>query len=170
MNLKEILINLNEQNLKILYEKYKQSIFLFILSIVKKYDISEDLTEETFIRIMKYHKSYNKLKNAKTWIFTIAKNTAYTYLSKNKELTIDDYQLQFIINNHNTIKTKDSLVIEEYLAYLTDLERNIVLLHIFGGLKHYEIAKILNLKNSQVRTKYSYALKKLKRRIENEKI
>ena len=169
MDLKELLTDLNESNLKELYITYKKSIFLFVLGIVKDYNLCEDITEEVFLRIIKYCKSYDKMQNPKTWIFTIAKNTAYTYLSKNKEVCFDDNQLEFIINKHNSIKNDTSIVVEEYLSHLTEIERNIVVLHIFGGLKHHEIAKILNIKSSQVRTKYAYALKKLKRRIYEKK-
>lgn len=164
MDLKDILVNLDNENLKKLYTNYKKPIFLFVLGIVKNYDLSEDITEEVFVRIMKYYKSYNKLKNPKTWIFTIAKNTAYTYLSKKEELLFENEKLEIIFNKYNTIKNDTSLIIEEYLSTLSDIERNIVILHIFGGLKHSEIAHILNMKSSQIRTKYSYALKKLKRR------
>ena len=165
MGLKEILTNLNEENLKELYITYKKPIFLFVLGIVKDYDLSEDITEEVFIKIIKYYKSYNRMYNPKTWIFTIAKNTAYTYLNKNREISIDNDKLDVIINKHNNIKNDTSIVVEEYLSQLTEIERNIVMLHVFAGLKHNEIAKILNIKSSQVRTKYAYALKKLKRRI-----
>lgn len=165
MNLKEILTNLNEENLKILYTTYKKPIFLFVLGIVKNYDLSEDITEEVFVRIIKYYKSYDCMHNPKTWIFTIAKNTAYTYLNKNKEISCDDDKLANIFNKYNNIKNDTSLLVEEYLSHLSETERSIVTLHIFGGLKHYEIAKLLNIKSSQVRAKYAYALKKLRRRI-----
>lgn len=165
MDLKDMLINMNSENIKKLYESYRQSIFLFVLGITKNYDLSEDITEEVFMRVIKYHKTYNMLKNPKTWLFTIAKNTAYTFLKKNNELLYENEELEKILNQHNKIKNEDSLVVEEYLSYLNDDERSIVILHIFGGLNCLEISKILNISHSQVRSKYSYALKKLKRRI-----
>ena len=151
--------------MKKLYTTYRHSIFLFVLGITKNYDLSEDITEEIFMRILKYHSTYNKFKNPKTWIFTIARNTTYTFLKKNNEIAYEQEDLENILNQHNKIKNDDSLVVEEYLSYLKDDERSIVILHIFGGLNCLEISKILSMSHSAVRSKYSYALKKLKRRI-----
>lgn len=165
MDLKQIIINLDSENIKELYSSYRHSIFLFVLGITKNYDLSEDITEEVFIRIIKYHKSYNRLMNPKTWIFTIAKNTTYTFIKKNIEISYSNEDLENILNQHNKIKNDNSLMVEEYLSYLNDDERSIVVLHVFGGLNCLEISKILNMSHSAVRSKYSYALKKMKRRI-----
>lgn len=169
MDLKEILINLDSENIKKLYETYRQPIFLFILGITKNYDVSEDITEEVFIRIIKYSNTYNIFKNPKTWIFSIAKNTTLTYIQKNKEIVYEKEKLEVLINKYNTVKNNDSLIVEEYLSHLNEDERNIVILHIFGGLNCLEIGKILNLKHSTVRSKYSYALKKLRGIINDKK-
>ena len=134
MDLKEMLANLDSENIKKLYTTYRHSIFLFVLGIAKNYDLSEDITEEVFVRIIKYNKTYNKFKNPKTWIFTIAKNTTYTFLKKNNEIPYETEDLESLLNQHNKIKNDDSLVVEEYLSYLKDDERSIVILHIFGGL------------------------------------
>lgn len=166
MNLKEILTNLNETNIKKLYESYKHSIFLFVLGITKNYSLSEDITEEVFLRIIKYSKTYNRFQNPKTWIFTIAKNTTYTFMKKNMEIPYDNDNFEIILNKHNKVKDENSLIVEEYLSYLNEDERNIVILHIFGGLNCLEISKILKISHSKVRSKYSYSLKKLRRKIE----
>ena len=118
MILKEILVNLNSENLKKLYTLYRQPIFLFVLGITKNYDLSEDITEEVFVRVIKYHKTYNILKNPKTWLFTIAKNTTYTFLKKNKDILYENEELEKVLNQHNKIKNNDSLIVEEYLSYL----------------------------------------------------
>lgn len=169
MKLRMILTNLNDDNLKILYEEYKEAIFLFILSIVKNKSIAEDLTQDTYIRIIKYHDSYNPLYNPKTWIFQIAKNVSYTYLDKQKEISIKDEILEPLLDSKNKIKLDESYMIREYLSNLNEIDRNIVLLHIFGGLKHYEIAKIVRLTHSNVKQRYRKIIKKLKKELSNEK-
>lgn len=168
MNLKEILLDLNEENITTLYNSYKNPIFLFVLNIAKNYHMSEDITEEVFMRILKYHDTYDRFKNPKTWIFTIAKNTTYSYLKKNTDVLLEDDKLEFIFNKYNSIKNEDSLLIEEYLVHLNDIERNIIILHVFGGLTHLEISKILDMKYSLVRARYNYALKKLRKKLKEE--
>lgn len=164
MNLRQILLNLEKRdNLDLLYLNYKKQLLLFVLSIVKNYDIAEDVVEDVFLKIIKYHKSYNLLMNPKTWIYTICKNAAYTYLKNNNIVLYNNDDLYRELNKNNNIKNNDSLVVEEYLSYLDDLERNIVIMHIFGGLNHLEISKVLNMTHQQVRSKYSYSIKKLRK-------
>lgn len=60
------------------------------------------------------------------------------------------------------VTTEDRLVLESMLAFLTDEERQIVTLHALTGLKHREIAALLELPLPTVLSKYNRALKKLK--------
>lgn len=168
MNLRTWIMHLDkEENIERVYQQMKKPLFLFILSMVKNYDNAEDITEEVFLRMLKYYRSYHPWMNPKTWIYTIGKNAAYTFLEKNKELFYEDCDLERELHKHNLIQNEDSLMIEEYLAYLSDLEKQIVVLHIFGGLNHAEIAKLLSITHSQVRSKYSYALKKLRKKVQS---
>ena len=48
MKLRMILLNLNNDNLKILYEEYRKPIFLFILSMVKNNTLELNDTVEQF--------------------------------------------------------------------------------------------------------------------------
>lgn len=169
MKLKTILLNLNNDNLKILYDEYRKPIFLFILSMVKNEVVAEDLTEEVYIRIIKYHSTYNPIYNPKTWIFQIAKNISYTYLKNSKEITLENNTLNIICDKKYATMMDESFIIREYLTNLSELDRNIILLHIFGGLKHYEIAKVLNLSHSNVKVKYRKIIEKLREELNNEK-
>ena len=61
------------------------------------------------------------------------------------------------------ISTQEArLVLAEYMKRLSDVERQIVVLHAVAGFKHREIAEMLELPLSNVLSKYNRALKKLK--------
>lgn len=52
----------------------RKPIFLFILSIVEDYHMTEDLLHETFIKIMLNIDKYKKGTNVKAWMLSIARN------------------------------------------------------------------------------------------------
>ena len=166
MKLRMLLINLNDKNLRELYEQYKNAIYLFILSIVKNAPVAEDLTQEVYIKIIKYHKSYNPMYNPKTWIFQIAKNTCYTYLKNNNEIP---YDLNILLDKKYSTNIDESYLIRDYLSKISDIDQKIILLHIYAGLKHSEIAKLLNLTPNNTKVRYHNALKKLEKELKNEK-
>lgn len=168
MKLRELLIHFNEENLKIIYNEYRKPIFLFIFSIVKNKETAEDLTEEVFIRIIKYHHTYKPIYNPKTWIFQIAKNISYTHLKNQKEVSISNEKLIPILDKEYATTLDQSWLIREYLSKLKERDRNIIILHIFGGLKHHEISKILNLKSGTIRFHYRKAINQLKKELTHE--
>lgn len=62
---------------------------------------------------------------------------------------------------------EDRLVLEAAFGVLSDTERQIVMLHAVSGIKHREIALILELPLSTVLSKYARALSKLKKHLES---
>jgi RNA polymerase sigma-70 factor (ECF subfamily) len=62
---------------------------------------------------------------------------------------------------------EDRIVLEGAFQVLNDEERSIVLLHAVSGMKHKEIASILNKPLSTVLSKYNRAIKKLNQELSN---
>lgn len=67
-------------------------------------------------------------------------------------------------------KLEDFVVAKELLQKLSDEERFIVVLSVFGGYKGEEIAEFLNLRHNTVRSKYRRALKKLEQSVLAEEV
>ena len=61
---------------------------------------------------------------------------------------------------------EDRLVLEQCLKALDDSERQVVILHAVGGMKHRETAELLGLPLATVLSKYSRVIKKLKSKLE----
>ena len=69
-----------------LLDRYLKPILNFINQMVGDYQVAEDLTQETFIKAWKNLGRFEQDKKFKTWIFTIAKNTAFDHLRKKKSI------------------------------------------------------------------------------------
>lgn len=148
-----------------LYVYIKKPLFLYILSIIKDYHFAEDILQELFIKIKNNIKNYNKELNGKSWIFIIAKNLTIDFLKKNnKELPYEGEKLLFLIDTKYQKVDKNNSVefITKIFKMLNLTEQQILSLHIFSGFKHYEIAAILSIPYSKVRSKYAYILKKIR--------
>lgn len=147
-----------------LYHEMNKPIFLFALSIVKDYALAEDVSQETFIRIMAYAHTYRLGTNPMAWIFKISRNVINDALKKSKHETSLDME-SLIAAIDMTGEQDEPYHIEslEALEILDPIEREIVSLYVYSGLKQTEIAKVLGLPYLKVRAKYGYAIAKLKK-------
>ena len=98
------------------------------------------------------------------WILTIAKNLCLMQLRQRKKTADTPLEdLAFALTAPDGVLTENRLVIEGCLNQLNDEERQIVILHAVAGIKHREIAKLLDLALPTVLSKYNRALKKLRK-------
>ena len=148
--------------LRKLYDEFKTPIFRFALSILKDYKSAEDVMQDTFINIMQYCTSYKQGTNPKAWIFSISRNLCMQELKKHiNMIDIDNLEQQLTTSEpyYSIANRVDSI---ESLTVLEPALLEVVTLFVYGGLKQTEIAKVLGISYIKVRSRYGYAMKKLK--------
>lgn len=161
--------NGEENALYELYLNYKKPLFMYALSLVRDYQLAEDVSHDTFINIKEYANTYKEGTNAKAWIFTICRNCAYALLNSRKnEIFVENEKFDYIIDQEYQTSSSNPEFVKKAFSYLNSQEQEIVSLHIYGELRHTEIAEILNLPYSQVRSIYAYALKKMRKNMRKE--
>jgi len=72
-------------HLGLLYERYKKQLFGFFYNLNRDKDLSEDLVQNTFIRIIKYKHGFKGDGEFKSWMFHIARNVNIDHFKKNKK-------------------------------------------------------------------------------------
>lgn len=150
----------DKEAMKELYEKYRKPVYMYALSIVRDSTIAEDVMQDVFVSIMQ-NSFASPIKNEKAWIFTIARNRAIQVSEKEKR------EKDLLLINEETrleyYDERDPLSEIEALTILNSFERQIVVLYIYCGFSQKEIAKITNRPYISIRSKYGYAIRKLKR-------
>ncbi|MGD0977025.1 MAG: RNA polymerase sigma factor [Minisyncoccia bacterium] len=76
----------DETALETLFQRYLTPIFNFSRRYVGNVDVASDVTQESFVKAWKNLKRFDISKKFKSWLFTIAKNTAFDWLRKNHAL------------------------------------------------------------------------------------
>lgn len=67
-----------------LYEKFHQDLFQFLFYMVKNRETAEDLVQEVYIRVFKSHDRFEGKSSTRTWLYSIARNTAIDHFRKHK--------------------------------------------------------------------------------------
>jgi RNA polymerase sigma factor, sigma-70 family len=141
-----------------LYSEFKDAVFHFALSITGNYHDSQDILQDTFIRL---RTGAYKTGNAKAYIFRITRNLALSCLRARKR-SQDEEDIDAVEDlRHMETGTE----VAQMLQDLAPAERQIVLLHVLGGFTHREIAGLLSMPAGTVMWKYHRAIAKLKNTI-----
>jgi RNA polymerase sigma-70 factor (ECF subfamily) len=152
-----------------LIEKYKQDVFAYVYRVTGNYHLSEDILQETFIKVFKYLKSFDLDKEFLPWLLKIAKNVAYTQLRKQK---IYYFQEKEIVSNVSSEKQEGFFlrkrVFLDLLEGLSEEEKELIILRFVLDLQHRQISEITGLKETTIRSKISRSLKKLRNKLDKK--
>lgn len=142
-----------------LYERTNTAIYAFIVSVLKDKHKADDVFQDVYLKIFENAASYKAKGKPMAWMITIAKNQCLMQFRKVKaDESLEDVEELWITNPD----VEERMLLEVAFKQISDEERNIVVLHVLSGLKHREIAKILELPLATVLSKYHRAIKKLK--------
>lgn len=133
--------------------RYIPILYRFLYRFTNSIAEAEDVTQDVFVKVWKNVHTFDSAHKFKTWIFTIAKNTALDYLKKRKSITFSD------IDEHDTFLEEivdaeplpdavvESVLFSEKLHTAIDTLspklRVAFLLHYEEGFAFREIAEIL---------------------------
>src|SRR4051812_17463166 len=74
----------NLQQASLLFDRYHKRIFNFLARMTMDRDLAEDLTQNVFLRIIRYRTSYRQGLKFQSWIYQIARNVFSDHYQANK--------------------------------------------------------------------------------------
>ena len=152
-----------------LYHRTRAAVYGLALSILGSGHDAEDVTQDTFVTAWEKCHLYRPQGTPMAWLLTITRNLARMKLrDRGRTQDLGEEQWQAIPAQSPSVTPEDRAVLEAALKILSDQERQIVMLHAAAGLKHREIAKLLELPLPTVLSKYRRALSKLKTKLEGD--
>jgi RNA polymerase sigma-70 factor (ECF subfamily) len=134
-------------------------------------ELSKDLTQETFLRALKYLDTYKGQSPFIFWLLRIATNAINVYYRKeiNENRFIKKYEGTHS-ENTSILHTGDVnyRVIHEYIKTLSTIEQTVVTLVFFEQKSLKDVALIINYSENSTRKVYYRALRNLKKKLEND--
>ena len=146
------------------YHQTNKQLYVFIYDIIRNRQSSEDLLQETYMRFLNHIDKYKKNTNYFNYLVTIARNLAINEYHKQKRMVYDEEYI-YSVKEESPTDVPDLFYL---LDYLNEKEREIVILHMIDNLKFKEIAKMKDKPLGTILWLYNKAIKKLKRKVEEE--
>ncbi len=133
---------------------------------------AEEIMQEVYLKIWTSASGYKSQGKPLAWMFTIARNLCYMKFREQKhdsDVTLEDLTGAETGEVCPEIEmAADKMVLLAALQILKEEEREIVLLHTSGGMKHREIAASLKIPLATALSRYNRAMKKLENYLREE--
>ncbi|MBO5858772.1 MAG: sigma-70 family RNA polymerase sigma factor [Clostridia bacterium] len=154
---------------------YKDSLIFFINRYVNNLAVAEELAQDVFVELLVHKRRYNFKSSLKTYIFTIGRNLAVSYIRKCARKP--ECAFEFIENEKDKIMLEDEFVREEEKRELHEALGRIpedysTALHLiyFEGMSNEQVGKIMKKNKKQVENIVYRAKKALRKELEKEAV
>ena len=147
-----------KQLLETLFATYYKDIYTYLYHLSQDASVSEDLTSEVFLEVVKSITSFRGESDIKTWLFSIARFKWYAYLRKKKrqvpqEIFYEFYEPQEDLEKNPEWKYQAKELKERIYALLEkepERTKNIVLMRL-EGYSFYEIGQTYHISENSAR-------------------
>ena len=174
--IKKIKRNGNEVAANELVSKYYKEMYAFVYKQTLDNELSLDLTQELFISVLQSIQHYDaKRASFRTWLYKVASNRLVDYYRSKSYRTVqieqplEDFEFEDEQNMTVSLEYKEDY--EKVTSLVNALEANsqqIVRLKLFGEYTFQEIALIVEIPESTVKTRYYAALKRIRKEVREE--
>lgn len=148
-----------------LIERYQHNLFVAAVQICKNQEDAEDIVQETFIQYYTTKKEFESEEHIRAWLLRVAinkaKNVNLTFWRRNKQ-SLEDY-IETL-----TFETEAAGELFETVLKLPEKYRIVIHLFYYEEYSVQEIAKVLKLSESNVKTRLSRGRKVLKEVLKEE--
>ena len=146
----------DESALAEIIASYKDGLILYLNGFVGDLVTAEELTEETFVKLVLKRPGFYRTSAFKTWLYAIARNTAIDYLRRHKRQDVpledcpnlaDEEELE-----RSYIRRDDKLLLHACMKKLKPEYRQVLWLVYFEGFSCQQIGRIMKKTTHGVET------------------
>ncbi|PWK17887.1 RNA polymerase sigma-70 factor (ECF subfamily) [Xanthomarina spongicola] len=152
---------------------YKERLYWHIRNIVKSHDDTDDVLQNTFIKVYKNIHNFNGDSKLYSWMYRIATNESLTFIKKRAkqlQITNEEFQ-QFAIDNlkadvyfeGDQIQYK----LQQAITTLPEKQQLVFNMKYFQDIKYKDMSQILETSEGALKASYHIAVKKIEAYLSN---
>ncbi len=157
----------NLQQVSVLFDRYHLRIFNFLVRLTADRPVAEDLTQNVFLRLIKYRSSYREGNKFMPWIYQMARNVFSDHYQSNKNKWKGFTDLQKIEDSmpesdESGLQDEREELLHRSMARLDQEQQELLVLTRFQHMKYEEVALIMNTSVANIKVKVHRAIGKLR--------
>jgi|TARA_B110000971_G_scaffold221600_1_gene269415 RNA polymerase sigma factor (sigma-70 family) len=171
-------INGKEASLSILINRHKQRLFSFIYSKIQDKDLTEDIFQDTFIKVIRTLKkgNYNEEGKFLPWVMRIAHNLVIDYFRKNNRMpsfkNTGEFDI-FSVLHDDTLNAEKQLIqeqmyddVRELINGLPEEQKEVLVMRMYKDMSFKEISENTGVSINTALGRMRYALINMRKLIE----
>jgi RNA polymerase sigma-70 factor (ECF subfamily) len=175
-------INGDQNAIEVLIIRHKQRVFSFIYSKILNKDTTEDIFQDTFIKVINTLKKgkYNEQGKFLPWVMRIAHNLIIDFFRKNKRMpkfnNTDEFDI-FSVLSDGSLNAENQMINEQLYSSITalvedlpDNQKEVLVMRIFKDMSFKEIAETTDVSINTALGRMRYALINMRKLIEDRNI
>ncbi|MEL6559285.1 MAG: RNA polymerase sigma factor [Bacteroidota bacterium] len=160
-------VKLGDTNrLSMLYEKHKKRFYNYFVKLTNDTEVSQDLLQNLFVRILKYKKSYQQQQPFLPWSYRIARNLVYDWSKKrsplNVVLEVEKVADQVVDDGEAQQKADREEQLRKAIARLPAEKSELIFWTKIEGMKYEDVANIKDTTVGAIKVQVHRAMAQLK--------
>ena len=172
----------DENSLSVLINRHQSRLYAFIFSKIQDRDATEDVFQDTFIKVINTLKrgKYNEQGKFLPWVMRISHNLIIDYFRKNKRLpkfkNKGDFDIFSVLSDESPnaenkiVKSQITDHVRILLEELPEDQKMVIKMRIYQGMSFKEISENTNVSINTALGRMRYGLINLRKMIDNHNI
>ena len=161
-------LQMDQDSFRALYESTARGVWVFLLRRTGDENLTDDLLQETYYRFLRTQRTYESQSHRRNYLYRIAANAANDALRRRKRSETQlpgETSPEVATNSDDATQSQKRTDLARAMAHLRPREREALWLAYAEGASHEEIADMLDIRKSSIKSLLFRARKKLARRL-----
>jgi RNA polymerase sigma-70 factor (ECF subfamily) len=172
----EMFRNLETQSyaFNLIVRKYQERLYWHIRKIIICHDDSDDVIQNTFLKVWTGLKNFREDSQLFTWLYRIATNEALTFLKKKRNkfflplMDVEQQLAQTLESGPHIDGNEIQVKLQKAILTLPEKQRIVFNMKYFEELKYEDISEILGTSVGALKASFHHAVKKIEKYMETD--
>lgn len=152
---------------------YQERLYWHIRKIVLNHEDTDDILQNTFIKVWKSIDNFREESSLYTWLYRIATNESLTFINSNKRKSfmpmndVSEYLMGNLMSDPYFNGDEIQLKLQKAILQLPEKQRLVFNLKYFEEMKYDDMSKVLDTSVGALKASYHHATKKIEEYLKN---